>query len=75
MGTKLKTLGMMYAMMGAFSSRVNLDGAIPIQSNARTSTKEEINKSKGLKEFKIGGKSYWAVNYKNAIRKFNKDQK
>lgn len=71
---KMRLLTML-AMTSALASGDNrfLEN-IASESRSKKSSKEEIAKANGLKEFNIGGKSYWAINYKNAIRKFNKDK-
>ena len=60
--------------MSSVFNQPSLDRATCNVNYTKTSTKEDIAKRNGLQEFKIGGKSYWAINYKNAIRKFNKDK-
>lgn len=51
----------------------------PIVSTRRSHTKKAPNKAKlaeaaGLKKFVIEGREIWALNEKNAIRKFNKQK-
>lgn len=70
----------MLAAMMALASSVDGTGygspftRVVHENRAKKSTPEEINKANGLKEFTIEGKVYWAINYKNAVKKYNKEK-
>ena len=74
--SKAKTRGTLLAMM-AMASQYSSGYHTPSnwvekESKAKKATQEEINKANGLKEFIIDDKPYWAINYKNALKKSNK---
>jgi len=67
--SKLYTKAALLAMMSMVSQ---FNRGYEKESKAKKATQEEINRANGLREFVIEGEPYWAINYKNAIRKFNK---
>ncbi len=59
-----------YAMGGGFAQ--GGFEAQPLSDEEKRERETAILKIKGLKEFEINGKIYFAINYKNALKKSKK---
>jgi hypothetical protein len=75
---KISKLGFIAPLLAGFDNSVRLGFSPPAKESERESTlrlkasREKIAKSNGLKLFTINGKSVWALNEANAIRKLKK---
>lgn len=74
MKSRLYALELMAAMLdgGMSGTTRSVREAEPLTPEQIQKKKEEQWKAQGLKPFNINGKVIWALNEKNAIKKYNK---
>lgn len=74
---RFSKLGFIAAMLGGLDNSVRPSFSQPKETERERAirlkaSREKIAKSNGLKLFTINGKSVWALNEENAIRKLKK---
>jgi hypothetical protein len=72
----MRSAGMMLALASMMSGPITRtpygEEIQPIPESIDVETRNKQNAERGLKEFELNGVTVWALNHKNAIKKYNK---